>query len=440
MDSVFFQELSGKFPTPELQQAQLDALIDRFGSLNASEIIPTLKEILCFAKLLYEQGDTSIVYSARKRVLALEIAHSHERDRIEKLDLLSDELTQFKPSIFKNIQRYFSELYHLPMESVLCLPKIIGRQMGAKVEIKRTPTNANPILFHVKSPMEFSSKIDFHYTEDQTAKVNYKELFLYKVLEYIGYGPKTHFIIDSDLPHTRVEEGLLIATQDLGYTKKPHLIKKSFKTFRELREELCSKPIECIDEITRRDIIALDMLSRAFLLEDVMINQSNFGMVHSSSLFSPTITSSKWKIVDFIAPVLRRETDDYSYRWHYPGGVNLFHSFRVGNASHCYDHEALEVINQLLTEKHSRDLWLPALERLSKGTDHHLSVANALEKAFDDVRALLAKNQEILHINPDRLKRRMADLHSYQSKMMQNFSELACGAREYVSASGQATP
>ena len=82
-----------------------------------------------------------------------------------------------------------------------------------------------------------------------------------------GYLRKLHY---RDATGSRIEEGILIATQDLGYTKKPDKKEKSFKTFAEVGAELSTAPLESVDENTTRDIIAIDMLSRAFLLEDVM--------------------------------------------------------------------------------------------------------------------------------------------------------------------------
>lgn len=438
MESIILQQLKDEFPAPELQQAQLIKLVGGFGCLNDSEMKSTVADILCLAKLLYEESNREIMYDLRDQLTALERSHRENRLYSSKLEYLNKCLTNFKPAIFRSIQIYFSELYHVPPELVVCLPKITGQQVGTKVEIKRSPEDTNPIMFYVKTHQEFCSKSDPYYiaiTSDGTGKVNFKELFIYKVLEYIGYGPKVHFIIDSDAAHSRVEEGILIATQDQGYTKTPHQKRKSFKTFREMKDELSERPIESIDETTRRDIIIIDMLSRAFLLEDVMVNQGNFGMVSSATLFEPPVSSSKWKIIDFIPPKLvKARGDDYSYGKHYPGGVSIFYSFRVGNISHTYDEEELEVINHILTEEHAQDLWLPALERLSRGAEHHLPIADAVERAFRDISGFMEENAGILRAKPGRMERRMVDLTAYKLKIMQNFTELERGAKEYTDA------
>ena len=438
IELIILQQLKNESPTPELQQAQLTKLVSTFGGISDSEIKHTVIAILCLTKMLYESGDTDVVLNTRIKTLDLAIAHSRENPYTVNLEFLEKCLANFKPVIFRSIQTYFSRLYHIDPELITCLPKIAGQQVGAKVEIKRTPEDPNPIIFYVKTHQEFCSKSDPDYiaiTSDATGKINFKELFIYKLLEYLGYGPKVHFIVDSDISHSRIEEGVLIATQDQSYTKTPHQKQKTFKVFREIKAELSDRPIESIDLTTRRDIVIIDMLSRALLLEDVMVNQGNFGMTSSTTLFAPLVASNKWRIIDFIPPKLvKARGDDYSYRKHYPGGINIFYSFRVGNISHIYDDEELDVINHILTEEHARDLWLPAIERLSRGTEHHLPIADAVEKAFRDVSQFMKENAEILRAKPDRMAKRMEDLESYKLKIMQNFTALAHGAKEYMEA------
>lgn len=77
---------------------------------------------------------------------------------------------------------------------------------------------------------------------------------------------------------------------------------------------------------------------------------------------------------------------------------------------------------------------MPAIERLSRGTAHHLPIADAVEKAFRDVSEFMKENADILRAKPDRMARRMADLESYKSKVMQNFTALANGVKEYMEA------
>jgi hypothetical protein len=244
-----------------------------------------------------------------------------------------------------------------------------------------------------------------------------------------------HFIIDRDT--SRVDEGILIATQDLAYTKRPQEKEKSFKVFSEVGAALGSTPVESIDQMTRRDIIAIDMLSRAFLLEDVIVNQGNFGITVSSAIFDEAETSEKKtqrKIIDFLAPKLKVASgDDYSYSRHYPHGKDIFHSFRIGNASHTYDREGLDIICYILAEEHSKELWLPTINRLSEGTYTHLPVIKALKIAFEYVKYFMSKIVEALQIKPERMAKRIADLELYKVKITENLQQLETGIREFCS-------
>ncbi len=446
MESEILKQLKKAYPTIASQQEHLTEMISNFGSLSDAEMKLAVGEILCLAKLLYEDADDKrIVRNMQRQILDVEDAREGDTAYMEKLDYLKRCLTNFKPAIFRNLQSYFSESYHVDQDLVTCLPKITGQQMGAKVEIKRTPEDTNPVTFHIKTHQEFCSKSHPQLvviTTDGTGKVDFKELFIYLVLQYIGYGPKVHFIIDRDVTQSRIDEGILIATQDLGYTKRPEQRTKLFKMFQEVRDVLNRQPMTSIDESTRRDIIAIDMLSRALLLEDVIVNQGNFGIITVDIRGGePSTSIVKWKILDFIPPQLvKARGDDYSYGKHYPGGASIFYSFKVGNISHTYDDEELGIINSILSEEYAKDLWLPALQQLTTARGNHLPLAAAMEKAFQDIELFMKTNQELLQIKRERLTRRMGDLARYRDNTMRNFGELDQGIRDYLKSANTAAP
>ena len=443
MESEILRQLKKDYPTAEAQQARLIEMVSTFGSLSDSEMKFTVGDILCLAKLLYEAGDEEIIYDIRDQLTTLERRHRSDKTYVNNLEYLNKCLTNFKPAMFKSIQLYFSGIYGVDLDLITCLPKVMGQQVGAKVEIKRSLEDRNPVLFYAKAHQEFCSKSHPQFiaiTSDGTGTVDFKELFIYRFLQLIGYGPKVHFVIDRDVAQSRIDEGILIATQDLGYSKRPAERDKTFKTFREVKEELSVTPIDSIANKTRQDIIVIDMLSRAFLLEDVMINQGNFGITTAAGFFEPFSSSIKWRIIDFIPPrLVEARGDDYSYGRHYPGGISIFYSFKVGNISHTYDDDELRVINHILTEEHAREFWLPAIERLSNGDRHHLSVAIAAERAFKDIVSFMEENIKALQIKPDRLARRIADLDRYRIHAIQNFAELERGIREYASMQSNST-
>ena len=94
----------------------------------------------------------------------------------------------------------------------------------------------------------------------------------------------------------------------------------------------------------------------------------------------------------------------------------------------------MEIINKILLEQHARDLWLPVIDRLFQGTQRYMSITDALERAFADIDRFMTENAEILQADPDRMRRRMADLHVYKTNITENFIQLANGAKEYLAA------
>ncbi len=446
MESEILKQLKKAYPTAAAQQERLREMIGSFGTLRDREMKIVVGDILCLAKLLYEAGQEEIIYDLRDQLTALERQHRQDSKYLSKLEYLNKCLTNFKPAIFRNLQLHFSELYHVDPALVTCLPKVTGQQVGAEVEIALAAEDTKPIKFHVKTHQEFCSKSHSQLvvtTSDGTGAVNFKELFVYKLLQYLGYGPKTHFIVDRDIAHSRTDEGILIATQDLGYTKRPEQVAKSFRIFRDVRDDLSQQEAKSINEATRRDIIVIDMLSRALLLEDVIINQGNFGMVTvNSTKDDGSPAKIKWKILDFMPPnLLVDKGDDYSYNKHYASGITIFHAFKVGNASHTYARDELMVIHRILTEENARDLWLPALQQLTTARGNHMPLAAAMERAFQDIDFFMKKNQELLQIKPERLARRMEDLARYRDSTTRNFEELDQGIRDYLrGASAAAAP
>jgi hypothetical protein len=129
----------------------------------------------------------------------------------------------------------------------------------------------------------------------------------------MGYGPKTDFIVSGDMTNPSIREtGLLIASQDLSHTKDEGKTKK-FRTFESIRKEMrTSLRAEGLegDQLDRTlqdkilpaldstNIKKIDLLSRIFLLSDVMVNQGNFGSVErEKKVEKPFQASGKYWIL-----------------------------------------------------------------------------------------------------------------------------------------------
>lgn len=402
-------------------------------------------DILTLIQLLSESDPGAADTSLAQAHIALAKAR-REKNKLahNNLSYTLTCISGFSPLLLQKAKGFFASQMGVSIELISVEPKPMGQQSGCVVKIHRNKEDKNPKAYFVKTHQEFSSKSHSTFLVTPSGRsglADFKELFMYKVLEHLGFGPKTLFFIGEG---SAIEESVLIATQDLGFTKQPQKKQKSFSMFAEKTESLNASGIVNIDPNTTRDIVIIDMLSRAFSLDDVMANMGNFGMVSSVSTVDQADSSSKpkvkWKILDFMPPKLRKTGgDDYSYRKHYPGGVDIFHSFRVGNASHTYDSDGLEIICKILAEENSSPQWENAIKRLITGTEKHLPIEKALERSFGEVMTFMKENQETLEIKPERLDRRMEDLEKYKTKAFENFQQLATGVSTYLTSKSDQT-
>ncbi|MBT4921815.1 MAG: hypothetical protein HON23_02245 [Rickettsiales bacterium] len=473
IELMVLKQVRQEFLTAEEQIAELTRRINEFankplenkqvptGGFNkrGREIVKTISgakndvlDIMCLAQLLFEGGNKAVMLDMQDIISKIQRNHLmgiSEVTHSENLAYLQKCLTSFKPTIYQNIKQHFAEQYGVSPELVQCTPKTDGKQVGAKVFVQSHTEDENPKIFYVKSHQEFCSKSDpqlMVITSDGVGAVDFKELFMYKVLEKIGYAPKTQFIVSRDVARSKVDEGILIATQDSGYTKTPGVKNKTFKTFGSIQAEIIAMGAEAVSDQMRKDITAIDMLSRAFLLGDIIVNSGNFGRVDREVKTEEgnALLPEKWKIVDFFSPkkLQGRETS-YTYQGYYPAGVPIFHAFKTGNASHTYNSGTGEIIGQILSAKRTQALWEEVVNDFESGKGgRKKAVFNAIDESVAEIMILMTENQEVLDIKPERLARREADLALYSEQIKGNFAELIQGVREDRQASlaqGEAT-
>ena len=293
MELDVLERLRAQFDTTEKQQVQVAKRISQFGSKKLEDTRVTkphpkpkrpghtitetisratseILDIMCLAQLLFEGGNEDVASELRVQILQLGIgAKKKGIVHPQNLEYLQKCLAGFKPAIYKTLKEHFAAKFGVSEDDVRCLPKTAGQQVGAKIVVRDTRNPENPRVFYAKSHQEFCSKSDPIYgmqTSNGLGLADLKELFMYKVLEKIGYGPKAEFVVDGDVAQTGVEEGIMIITRDSSYTKQPSLEEKSFKTFGQIKDEIASTPSEEIADETKRDIVAIDILSRLFFL------------------------------------------------------------------------------------------------------------------------------------------------------------------------------
>ena len=447
MELDVLNSLKERFDTPEKQREMVTRLINEFGGKSltesvrvgtgkfhdkgrnkATEVMETVSsaesnvlDIMCLAQLLFEGGDKNISRNLQIKILQV---NPEDVQYPRNLTYLQKCLTNFKPAIYKNLKEHFTEKFGVSEDDVQCLPKPTGQQVGAKIVVKDPRDPGNPKVFYAKSHQEFCSRSDSQLgtrTSNGTGFVDLKELFMYKVQEKIGYGPKTDFVPDRHLPETGVEEGIMIVTQDSGYTKSPAEKEKSFKTFSQIKDQLDLVPVAEVGESTKKDLIIIDMLSRIFCLGDVIVNAGNFGVVEVSQRGSDEV-KSKWKVVDFLPP--RSESDEpdrYIYGKlfrRYGFGITESFASRNGNPSHTYGSES--PVSKILRDRRTEELWGLAIDSVEGGkSGKKPGIGQAIDESFREITGFLEHNAETLRLKrvdgrfKDLTIRRIEDLKSY---------------------------
>ena len=134
------------------------------------------------------------------------------------------------------------------------------------------------------------------YDSHSRGHIDPRELFVYKVLELSGFGPKIHAI--PGIKQASVD-GYYIATQDMSYSKNPNK-RKEFTAYEDDKEREEDKLFDTIfkDNLRfRQEVMALEILCNCLSLRDTFENPGNFGITCINS--EDGQVSYKPKLIDF---------------------------------------------------------------------------------------------------------------------------------------------
>lgn len=312
-----------------------------------------------------------------------------------------------EPEHLKNAaSQYFTQLFSEQNKKILQIvfaPKPDGDQMGQKMIIQYQPSNSenqHRIAYYIKTHQHGSNS-----RRSSSKPVDAKELFIYKVFEYIGMGPKAYFFFNP-----LSVGGFFIATQDMSFTKQPDKT-KFFHTYdkiqksSELNQSFLKK-----DEITYQALSSMDILARIFHLRDVTTNPGNFGCVSSDS-------QQKWQIIDFIVDSF----EAYGYD-------NIFKGFSQGNGMYHYHGFLGEILRERPEAERIRT-GVAVIETLECGrmrhsydNDRKLPLLKAIEEAYVEIKDYINKNGKDIGLE---VMPALKDLEQYKNDVTGNFIELA---------------
>lgn len=215
----------------------------------------------------------------------------------------------------RTVSAHLLEEFCLTSKSIIFKPKLKGIHFGVIIESKNHTFYAK---FHSNYPVEIanidipslSSSPSFNlmtYISNvptcgigSIRSINIKELFTYKVLEFISYGPKTSFAYDKN-----IYSYLMVVTQgESRLTTFDTIDKSSFSIniksgFEKLLKIVKSKrcPTNEGAEKFIVNLTFLDIIARCMILTD--FNSSNFGLVTPFPNYGTNIEHFMPFVVDF---------------------------------------------------------------------------------------------------------------------------------------------
>ncbi len=310
---------------------------------------------------------------------------------------------------FINLFKKENKIIGNPEKDISFFAKPTGDQMGRKINIKykyQADSKEHEINYYIKTHQHGST-----HSASSAKPVDPKELFVYKVLELTGFGPKVHFFLNP-----LSSGGFFIATQDIAFTKDlgKNKIFERFDLLRPRFEKLFEEKRD-IENEAKTGITCTDILSRIFRLHDVTTNPTNFGRV--------TVDNSrhKWKILDFRVD----STDSYAY-------VDIFGGFKAGNGMYNYvgiqgeiirdrpENERIQTAREVIAE-------LEAGKSRQSRDGNKMPLLTAINQAYAEITKYIQANAAALGINFDKAS---VDLNNYVSAAKENFSELSSKVKE----------
>ena len=297
----------------------------------------------------------------------------------------------------------------------------------------------------VNASISLKTSSDFigdSYPETEYSQVDFKELFVYKVLELIELGPKIHFIINPYL-----KDGILLVTENLNdpENKFIEMAKTTEIAFIGVQSKLNEirlgkyndKEYQSYNALI--DLLEIDTVNRIFTLND--FNTDNFGYLikkEENVIFDEENFAENWlsnhhdfKIIDFISSI--KKCDNYIDK-------EIVDSFLVGNSITKYLNESVMYFaiyrnidqneikgnkrNEIKKKNKQEKLYFgkKVIEKLEMRFKNKLK--NILQTSKKEIKDFIQKNKESIVLTEEYIEEGFKDIDNYINGIVTNYETL----------------
>lgn len=290
------------------------------------------------------------------------------------------------------------------------------------------------------SKKQSSDIVNDNYYETTYSKVNFKELFIYKVLESMGLGPKVYFLVNPYL-----KDGLYIISENLNDQNKEFIEISKFgnEEFYEVLEPLMKlikgeyKDNKIYDSYNGLvDLLEIDIINRIFTLND--FNSDNFGILKEKQNLIES--NADWislhhifKIIDFLPSIKVSEKyidENISKNYLEGNSTTKFSNYTImytaiyrGFDRPLKFYKGID-INKLKQKYLEEKLFFgkKAIENIEKRCGGQLNIV--LQNSKENIINFIKQNQNNIDLSNDYLCEGFEDLDSYINGILINYKTL----------------
>ena len=302
--------------------------------------------------------------------------------------------------------------------------------------------NSEAAIYASLSFKASSDIIEVSFPETEYSQIDFKALFVYKVLELMELGPKIHFMINPYL-----KDGILLVTENLNDQDNMffEMAKANGEGFIDIQSKLndirlgkySDKEYQSYNALI--DLLEIDTVNRVFTLND--FNNGNFGYLikkEEKLIFDEENFAENWlsnhhnfKIIDFISSL--KKFDNYIEQ-------EIVSSFLEGNSITKYlkgslmyfaisrTIDQINIKTNIIAERKKKNeqeklyFGKKVIERLEMRFKNNLK--NTLEKSKKVIKDFIQKNKESIVLTEEYIEEGFKDIDNYINGIVTNYETL----------------